>query len=77
MDLAGYSGAVGDEIVIRASDDFAVARVAVALSDGEGTPLENGPAVETPANSGRWVYAATTALAGSAAPSKRKPYKFS
>lgn len=36
VDLSGYAGAVGDEIVIRASDDFDVVGVSVALTDAEG-----------------------------------------
>ena len=62
VDLSAYSGAVGDEIIIMASDDFAVLGVDVALSDGAGTLLESGAAVESPAKSGRWVYTATTAV---------------
>ena len=54
VDLSAYSGAVGDEIIAMASDDFDVASVVVALSD------ESGAAVENPADSGRWVYAAST-----------------
>jgi len=59
VDLSAYAGAVGDQIVIRASDDFDVMGVAVALTDADGNPIEAGEAVETPAESGRWVYAAT------------------
>jgi len=60
IDLSGYTGAAGDEIVILASDDFDVASVQVSLTDGDGNALESGAAVETPADSGRWVYTATT-----------------
>jgi len=45
-----------------ASDDFDVLSVQVALTDGESNPLESGAAVETPANSTRWVYTATAAV---------------
>ena len=62
VDLAGYVGQVGDEIVVRASDDFDVEGVSVSLTDGEGNAIESGEAVETPAESGRWVYAATVAV---------------
>jgi hypothetical protein len=62
VDLSAYGGAAGDEIVIHASDDFAVLGVDVALSDGDGNPLESGAALETPASSGRWVYMATSAV---------------
>jgi hypothetical protein len=62
VDLSGYAGAVGDPIVIRASDDFDVVGVHVALTGADGNPIESGEAVETPANSGRWVYTATAAV---------------
>lgn len=61
VDVSGYSGAVGDEIVVMASDDFDVAEVQVALTTGDGTSIEAGAAVETPVNSGRWVYTTTVA----------------
>ena len=62
VDLSGYTGAVGDQIVIRASDDFDVVGVSVALTDAEGNAIESGVAVETAPNSGRWVYTATAAV---------------
>ena len=63
VDLSGYAGRVGDPIVVRASDDFDVTGVRVALTDAAGSSLEEGAAVETPPDSGRWVYAATAAVA--------------
>ncbi len=62
VDVSEYAGAVGDEIVVMASDDFDVVGVSVALTDAEGDPIEGGEAVETPVESGRWVYAATAAV---------------
>ncbi len=62
VDLSAYSGAAGDEVIVMAHDDFAVANVHVSISDGNGQAIESGEAVENPANSGRWVYAATTAV---------------
>ena len=59
VDLSGYSGQPGDLIVIRASDDFEVADVGVVLSQADGSPIEKGAAVETPAHSSRWVYTAS------------------
>lgn len=59
VDLSTYTGAVGDEIVIMAQDDFDVLSVQVALTDGDGNAIEDGAAAETPADSGRWVYTAT------------------
>jgi hypothetical protein len=87
VDLLGYTGAVGDKIVVRASDDFdpsitlpsvalpstslgtggtgraGVVGVRVAITKADGTAIEEGAATETPADSGRWVYTATTAVA--------------
>jgi hypothetical protein len=62
VDMAGYGGAVDDEIVVYAADDFAVAGVEITLADDGGSAIESGLAVETPAGSGRWVYAATAAV---------------
>jgi len=63
IDFSAYGGAVGDEVVIMAHDDFEVTGVAVAITDTDGNALESGEAVETPADSGRWVYTATVAVA--------------
>lgn len=62
VDVEKYAGRVGDEIVIHAHDDFQVTQVAVAITKADGQAVENGAAVETPANSGRWVYKATAAV---------------
>lgn len=63
VDLARYTGAVGDEIVTQASDDFEVRGVNVSVADTGGAAIESGAAVETPPDSGRWVYTATAAVA--------------
>ncbi len=62
MDLSGYAGAVGDPIVGQASDDFDVVGVRVALTQADGSAIEEGDAAETPPKSGRWVYTATAAV---------------
>jgi hypothetical protein len=62
VDLSGYTGAAGDGIVVQASDDFDVASVSLSLTDDGGNPIESGQAVETPPESGRWVYTATAAV---------------
>lgn len=59
VDLSAYGGASGDTIIVRAHDDFKVQRVLVVLSESNGEEIEQGEALETPANSGRWVYTAT------------------
>ena len=63
VDVSAYTGAVGDVIVILATDDFDVASVAVAIADAAGNAIEAGAATETPVDSGRWVYTATAAVA--------------
>ena len=63
VDLSNYNGAAGDVIVVRAHDDFKVARLLVAVSDTNGAEIERGEAVETPLSSGRWVYTATSTIA--------------
>ncbi|MBK8901693.1 MAG: hypothetical protein IPM53_10955 [Anaerolineaceae bacterium] len=62
VDVAKYRGAVGDEIVVLADDDFGVVAVTVTISNSEGTVLTEGAAVETPVGSRRWVYVAETAV---------------
>ncbi len=63
VDLSGYTGAVDDEVVIAASDDFEVWRVRVLLSNADGSVIEQGEALESPSGSDRWVYRATAAVA--------------
>ncbi|MBI4770527.1 MAG: hypothetical protein HY784_09005 [Chloroflexi bacterium] len=62
LDVSAYGGATGDSIVIQAGDDFDVLGVEVSIFDGDGALLEGGPAAETPADSSRWVYLATTTI---------------
>ena len=62
VDVSEYNGMAGDEIVVRASDDFDVVGVSVAVTQADGTAIEEGVATETPAKSGRWVYTATAAV---------------
>jgi hypothetical protein len=59
IDLSGYAGKAGETIGIRAHDDFAVVGVAVEIARADGQAVEAGDAVETPPNSGHWVYTAT------------------
>ena len=61
IDLSTYTGKAGESIRITASDDFAVAGVAVTIHDTAGAVLEQGAA--TPAGEGAtWNYVATTDL---------------
>jgi hypothetical protein len=62
IDLAGYSGKIGETIRVRASDDVEVEGVSVTIRAQGGAVLEEGPAVWTAAT-GTWNYTTTTALA--------------
>jgi hypothetical protein len=62
IDLSAYGGAVGDEIVVQAADDFDVEAVDVSIMDDQGGIIESGSAAENPPESGYWVYTATTAV---------------
>jgi hypothetical protein len=56
VDLIAYPGQIGDEIVIRAHDDFEVIDVTVAIANASGQAID--AAVETPPQSGHWIYTA-------------------
>ena len=64
VDVAGYTGAVGDPIGIAAADDFEVVRVEVTLTDAGGAVLERG---EAALRGPGWVYTARTAVAAGTA----------
>jgi hypothetical protein len=63
LDLSAYRGQVGDSIGIEAVDDLGLAGVSVSLVANDGTPIEQGNAVEIGARSGYWTYTATAAVA--------------
>lgn len=56
----GYSGKLGEAIIVRAMDDFRVERVEVSIFDAAGALVESGKAVKQ-ANELDWLYAATVA----------------
>ena len=60
IDLGAYHGAVGDPIMVRASDDVEVTGVTVVIRDESDAVLEQGAAV---AQAGAWRYTATAAVA--------------
>lgn len=64
IDAAGYHGAVGEAIVVQATDLFEVTGVAVAIRSAAGAVLEQGAAVLV---EGTWRYLATTAIAAGTA----------
>ena len=63
IDVSGYTGAVDDEILIRATDDFDVTSVLVTIADTDGTEIESGAATAPDADGGHWVYTATADVA--------------
>lgn len=68
VDLSGYTGKVGEKIIILATDDFAVTSVTVNISNADGTLVEDGAAVLS-ADGLDWVYT-TTAVNASLAGDK-------
>lgn len=68
VDLTAYTGAVGQRILIDASDDFRVAAVSVAIQGPDGVEIEAGAAKAPEELSDKWSYvttAANAAVAGS------------
>ncbi len=63
IDLNGYTGKAAESIHIRASDDFEVTGVAVRITDGNGTTLEQAAATQTIPGSSDWRYQTTTNVA--------------
>jgi hypothetical protein len=59
IDLSAYTGKAGEPITIRASDDFEVAGVYVAIRDTCGAVLEQAAACQS---DGVWLYTTTKAL---------------
>jgi hypothetical protein len=67
INLAVYTGAIGEEIEISVMDDFRVVSVHIQIKAPAGTVLEEGEAVQS-ANGLDWVYTTTaenTTLPGS------------
>lgn len=58
VDLSSYSGHVGDEIRIQATDDFGVKQVSVRIENTDATLVEEGQAVLSP-DGLLWIYTAT------------------
>lgn len=58
IDLSEYAGNIGDTIRVRVTDDFRVEAVKVSITNGDGSPVESGNAVQDP-NGISWVYTAT------------------
>jgi len=61
IDTASYHGAVGDTLVIDATDNFKVTGVVVTIDSAAGALIETGNAVLD--ENKNWIYKATTANA--------------
>ncbi len=59
VDTSAYHGQIGDQIKIKAVDNFGIVELRVEIGDGSSI-LESGSAVEGIA--GNWVYTATTQI---------------
>lgn len=59
IDLSGYNGNPGDQIIIRATDDFKMAEVKVTIANADGSEVESGNAVLDPTTGLDWIYTAT------------------
>ncbi len=62
IDLSAWSGQAGQIIRIKAIDDVLVTQVLVAIMDGQGALLEQGPA--TRADGLWWEYTTTLTVSG-------------
>ncbi len=62
VEVEAYTGQPGETIVVQAHDDFEVMGVTVRIVSAGGQPVESGPAVQNPPNSGRWTYTTTQTL---------------
>ncbi|MDR1865317.1 MAG: hypothetical protein LBR08_07070 [Bacteroidales bacterium] len=58
VDVSGYTGASGDVIVVKVSDDFKVKWVHVNITNSDGSPVEEGEALPD-AIGYEWRYTAT------------------
>ncbi len=57
----GYTGAIGDLISIKTTDDFRVTRVIVEIVGPQGSVLEKGSAEQNPKKKYMWKYRTTVA----------------
>jgi len=62
IDKSAYTGHVGDQIVVRATDDFLVKNVRMLIHDPGGVLIEQGMCVAQ-ASGNNWNYSASVAVA--------------
>jgi hypothetical protein len=63
IDLSGYTGKAGDQIIMRSSANFKITEVEVTLLQVDGTVVESGDAVSTDPARLEWTYLATQEVA--------------
>ena len=61
ISLKQYTGAIGDSIRIKATDNFQVVSVDVTITDKNGKQLEKGPAIRYKRKAFMWAYTLTVA----------------
>ena len=61
ISLKQHTGAIGDKIRIKATDDFQVIAVDVRITDKTGKELEKGPAARYKRKPMMWIYTLTVA----------------
>jgi hypothetical protein len=59
IDVSSYTGNVGDEIVVKANDDFGVTKVVVTVVAESGAVIESGEAVQNATLYLNWHYKAS------------------
>ncbi len=59
IDARTYNGSPGSTVVVKATDDFMVTKVTVAITGADGALIEKGDATLVRVNSTYWSYTAT------------------
>ncbi len=63
ISLKQYTGAIGDKVRIKATDNFQVISVEVKIRNKNGKELEKGPAIQYKRKPVMWIYSLTAANA--------------
>jgi hypothetical protein len=58
IDVSNYNGSVGSVMIVKAKDDFRVARVKVSVHSSSGILVEEGNAIPDPVKRSLWNYTA-------------------
>jgi hypothetical protein len=63
IDVSEYKGAIGDLILVNATDDFKVTKVKVSITSATGVVIESGDAIQGKVDMFTWAYTVTAANA--------------